>query len=241
VSALDAVIDRLCSGPILWLPLTLAVYAGAATVYRRAGQPAALNPTLLSIMLIGGLLLVTDTPYSRYFDGVGFLHYLLGPTVVALAVPLYRNLHRLRGTGFVFAFALLVGCVTSVVTGLAIASSFGTSDLTALSLAPRSATTAVSMQIAALIGGLPEVTAVLTIATGVTAAVFGPYLLNGLGIKAQEVRGFALGVTGHGIATARAFHESQVAGSFASLGMGLNAIATAVLVPPIVRWAGFNA
>jgi len=129
--------------------------------------------------------------------------------------------------------------LASILVGLAVAIAAGASAPLILSLAPKSATAAVSIEIARIIGGMPAVTAVLTILTGIIGAVIGPFILDLSGIRAPEARGFALGVASHGIATARAFCESEVAGSFASLGMALNAMLTALLVPPIVRVLGF--
>jgi putative effector of murein hydrolase len=137
------------------------------------------------------------------------------------------------------AFALVAGSLASIFVGLAVATLAHASASTVLSLAPKSATAAVSMEISRLIGGAPAVTATLTIMTGIIGAVGGPYVLNTLHIHAPEARGFAMGVASHGIATARAFTESEVAGSFAGLGMVLNAVLTALIVPPVVRLFGF--
>jgi putative effector of murein hydrolase len=137
------------------------------------------------------------------------------------------------------ALALVAGSLASIVVGLVVAIMGHASASTVLSIAPKSATTAVSMEISRLIGGAPAVTATLTIITGIIGAVGGPYVLNMSRIRAPEARGFAMGVASHGIATARAFTESEVAGSFAGLGMVLNAILTALIVPPTIRLLGF--
>jgi predicted murein hydrolase (TIGR00659 family) len=239
MSAFAPWLDRLVTGPLIWLPLTVAIYLVAAAIYRRTRQSPMLNPTLMGILVIGALLLATGTPHERYFEGAGFLHYLLGPTVVALAVPLYRHLPRIRGRSIAIGAALLVGSVVSITVGIAVASLLGAAADTQLSLSSKSATVAISMEVSRLVGGIPALTAALTIATGITGAVIGPYVLDVMRVRASEARGFALGVTSHGIATARAFHESEVAGSFASLGMGLNAVLTALLVPPILKLLGF--
>ncbi len=228
----------IAQGPLFWLPVTLGLYAGATAAYRRAGKSSLLNPTLLTIAGVGVLLLALRTPHEAYFQSVAAIHYLLGTAVVALAVPLYNNLDRLRGRCLTMALALAAGSLASILVGVAVAVSVKASALTILSLAPKSATAAVSMEIARTIGGVPAITGVLTILTGITGAVFGPYVLDVAGIDSPEARGFALGVTSHGIATARAFSESDVAGSFAGLGMTLNAVLTALVVPIFVRIVG---
>jgi predicted murein hydrolase (TIGR00659 family) len=227
-------------GALLWLPATLLLYAGSSALHRRLDKAPIANPTLLTIAALVLVLACTGVSYSSYFEGVGVLHYLLGTAVVALALPLYRNARRLRGRCVCMAVALVAGSFASIFVGLFVAILAHASASTVLSLAPKSATAAVSMEISRQIGGLPAVTATLTIMTGIIGAVGGPYVLNALGIRAPEARGFAMGVASHGIATARAFAEGEVAGSFAGLGMVLNAVLTALLVPPLVRLLGYG-
>jgi predicted murein hydrolase (TIGR00659 family) len=227
-------------GMPLWLPCTLLLYAGSSALHRRLGKAPIANPTLLTIAGLVLLLSGSGTSYKAYFESVAIIHYLLGTAVVALALPLYRNAGRLRGRCMRMALALLAGSLASIFVGLCVAMLAHASALTVLSLAPKSATTAVSIEVSRLIGGAPAVTATLTIITGIIGAVGGPYVLNALRIRAPEARGFAMGVASHGIATARAFSESEIAGSFAGLGMVLNAILTAFLVPATVRLLGLS-
>jgi predicted murein hydrolase (TIGR00659 family) len=227
-------------GALLWLPATLLFYAGSSALHRRLDKAPIANPTLLTIALVVLVLAYSGVSYRTYFEGVAVLHYLLGTAVVALALPLYRNAPRLRGRYACIALALVAGSLASIFVGIFVAILARASASTVLSLAPKSATAAVSMEISRLIGGLPAVTATLTIMTGIIGAVGGPYVLNASGIHTPEARGFAMGVASHGIATARAFSEGEVAGSFAGLGMVLNAILTALVVPPTVRLLGLS-
>ena len=227
-------------GPAFWLPFTLLVYAGASALYRCLDKAPFANPTLLTIAVVAVVLVAGGVPYKAYFGGVAILHYLLGTAVVALALPLHRNIGRLRGRCAAMAAALLAGSLASILVGLSIAVLAHASVSTVLSLAPKSATAAVSMEISRLIGGIPALTAALTILTGIIGAVVGPYVLDFSRVRAPEARGFALGVASHGIATARAFTEGEIAGSFAGLGMVLNAILTALVVPPLVRILGYG-
>ena len=233
--------DKLISvinGPIFWLPVTLVIYAASTALYRRYNKAPLLNPTLLTIACIAPVLIISAVPYQKYFEAVAVLHYLLGTAVVALALPLYKNLKRLQGRCMTMTLALFAGSLASILVGLAIATLAGASAFAILSLAPKSATAAVSMEIARLIGGAPAVTGVLTILTGIIGAVAGPYVLDLAQIRTPEARGFALGIASHGIATARAFSEGEIAGSFAGLGMALNAVLTAMVVPLVVRAFG---
>jgi predicted murein hydrolase (TIGR00659 family) len=222
------------TGTMLWLPVTLAIYFAASEIYRISGKEALLNPTLLTIAALCAVLVTFNVRYTAYFEAVRILHYLLGTAVVALAIPLHRNLQRLMRDWRAITVALIAGSLTSIVSGLMIARALGASPSTLLSIAPKSATTAVSMEIARGIGGIPAVTAALTILTGIIGAVLGPYILTWCGVDSPAARGVALGTASHGIATARAFSECERAGCSASLAMGINAVLTALLVPMIV-------
>jgi predicted murein hydrolase (TIGR00659 family) len=227
-------VSLIATKSVLWLPYTVAIYWLSSELYRRTGKTPLLNPTLITIGAVCGALLALGVPYATYFESVSILHYLLGTAVVALAIPLHRNLLKLLRDLHLIAIALLAGSLTSIICGLLIAKGLGASPEILLSIAPKSATAAVSMEIARGIGGFPAVAACLTIFTGIVGAVAGPYILTWAGVISPSARGVALGTASHGIATARAFSECELAGCGASLAMGLNAILTALLVPLIV-------
>ena len=227
-------LPNIATSPVLWLPLTVGVYWVASELYRRIGKSPLLNPTLLTIVALCAALIGLEVPYATYFESVNVLHYLLGTAVVALAIPLHRNLRRLLRDLPLIVVALVAGSLTSIACGLLLAKVLGASPATLLSIAPKSATAAVSMEIARGIGGFPAVTACLTIFTGIIGAVLGPYILTWAGVDSPTARGVALGTASHGIATARAFSECELAGCCASLAMSLNAILTALLVPSVV-------
>jgi predicted murein hydrolase (TIGR00659 family) len=222
-------------GQLFPLLLTLASYTAAVAIQKAGGCNALLNPTLIAIACVVGVLWITEIEYTTYFSGVQSVHFLLGPAVVALAVPLYRHAGLIRQRAIDLLIGLAVGSFTGVTSGLAVAWWLGVSRPGLLSIAPKSATTAVSMAVSGQVGGLPSVTAVLTILAGITGAVTATYLLNALRIRDPAVRGFSMGLASHGIATARAFQESDTAGTFAGLAMGLNAVTTAVIVPIVLR------
>lgn len=225
----------LAASPLLGLTITLVAYQAAYWVYARAGFHPLLNPVALSIALLVTLLHFTDTPYPTYFDGAQFVHFLLGPATVALAIPLYSQLGKLRQRLLPLLGALVAGSLTAIVSAVGIGWLLGASHTTLLALFPKSVTAAIAMGIAEKIGALPSLTAVLVIATGILGAVMAKYVLNFLRIDDHSVRGFAVGVAAHGIGTARAFQVSEEAGAFAGLAMGLNGLATALLVPVIIK------
>ena len=226
----------LSASPLLGLTLTLMAYQAGVWVYERMGRNPIFNPVLFAVLILIGLLTATGTDYRTYFDGAQFVHFLLGPATVALAVPLYRHFAEVRRSVVAILVSLAVGSTTAAASAVGIAWALGASRQTLLSLAPKSVTTPIAMGISEQIGGLPSLTAALVILTGITGAVFATWTLNVVGLKDWRARGFATGVAGHGIGTARAFQVNETAGAFASLAMGLNGVATAVLVPLLVHW-----
>lgn len=229
----------LSASPLLGLTITLLAYQGAYWLYRRANFNPLLNPVLLAIIMLVAALKLTNTPYQTYFDGAQFVHFLLGPATVALAVPLYAQFDKLRAALLPLGGALLAGSLTAIVSVTGIAWLLGAGETTLLSLAPKSVTAPIAMGISEKIGGIPSLTAVLVIMTGVSGAMMAKYVLDALRIRDHGVRGFAVGVAAHGIGTARAFQLSEQAGAFAGLGMGLNGLLTAILMPLMLalwRW-----
>jgi predicted murein hydrolase (TIGR00659 family) len=226
----------LAASPLLGLTMTLLAYQGATWLHRRSGGHPLANPVLLAVAVLVALLALTGTSYQTYFDGAQFVHFLLGPATVALAIPLYAQFDRLRRMALPLLGALLVGSLTAALSAVAIGGLLGASEATQLSLAPKSVTTPIAMGIAERIGGLPSLTAILVIATGILGAMGASFIYRALKIEDDAVRGFALGIASHGIGTARAFQESEQAGAFAALAMGLNGLMTALLLPVVMPW-----
>ena len=221
----------LSTKPLLGLTVTLVAYQIGFGIYRALDKAPLANPVLIAVILLSALLWATDTPYETYFDGAQFVHFLLGPATVALAIPLYGQLARLRRSALAILTAIIAGSLTATVSAVGIAWALGASERTLLSLAPKSVTTPIAMGIAERLGGLPSLTAVLVILTGILGAMLATVTLNLLRIRDWSARGLAIGVAAHGIGTARAIQVNEVAGAFAGLAMGLNGLATAVLLP----------
>ena len=221
----------LSASPLLHLTLTLAAFVSASALYRRLNMNPLVNPVLLSVIAIVIILHFTNTSYDTYFEGAQFVHFLLGPATVALAIPLYRQFERVRQSATSILISLLCGSVTSAVSAVAIAWLLGANPVSIVSVSPKSVTAPVAMGISEQLGGLPSLTAVIVILTGIIGAMLGPLILNLLKIKDWSARGLAIGTASHGIGTARALQVNEVAGAFSGLAMGLNALATAILLP----------
>jgi predicted murein hydrolase (TIGR00659 family) len=233
---LQSVWVYLAASPLLGLTATLLAYQGAMWLFERSGRNPLLNPVLVAVVAIAGFLMATGTEYRTYFDGAQFVHFLLGPATVALAVPLYRQFQVLRRSWPAILAALMAGSVTAAASAVGIAWLLGGSESILLSLAPKSVTIPIAMGIAERIGGLPSLTAVMVMLTGMTGAVAGAWVLDLVGVDDAKARGLALGTASHGIGTARALQMGEVAGAFSGLAMGLNGVATAVMVPLLASW-----
>ena len=238
----------LSASPLLGLTITLLAYQGAFWIYQRTGNNPLANPVLIAVSVLVIFLTLTATSYETYFAGAQFVHFLLGPATVALAIPLYTQFKRVRSMLLPVIAGLLAGSMTSrsapgiaraapaIVSAVMVARLLGASTSTQLSLAPKSVTTPIAMGIAERIGGIPSLTAVLVIVTGILGAVGARYVFDAMKIRDPAIRGFAIGVASHGIGTARAFQVSEQSGAFAALAMGMNGALTALLVPGIAGW-----
>jgi len=221
----------LAASPLAGLTATLVAYQIGVWAFDRCGRTPLVNPVLVAVVLLIGVLKATGIEYRTYFEGAQFVHFLLGPATVALAVPLYRQFHEVRRSAPAMLAALVAGSLTAAGSAVALGWLFGASERTLLSLAPKSVTTPIAMGVAEQLGGLPSLTAVFVILTGIVGATLGSSLLNLLRITDWRARGFGMGVAAHGIGTARALQVNEVAGAFSGLAMGLNGLATAVLLP----------
>lgn len=220
----------LATSPLLWLTATLAAYAAADWLSARLGRHPLANPVVISAGLLVATLAATGTSYADYFDGAQFVHFMLGPATVALAVPLWRNLPEVRRSLAPMAAALLAGSVTAAASAVAVGWILGAPWDVLASLAPKSVTAPIAMELSNSLGGIASLTAVIVVATGICGAVVVTPLMNALRITDFAARGFAVGVASHGIGTARAFQVSELAGTFAGIALGLNGAVTSLLV-----------
>jgi predicted murein hydrolase (TIGR00659 family) len=226
----------LATSPLIWLTTTILAYLVADGVARQLGNPPWTNPVLLSVLLIAPVLWLTQTDYTAYFEGAQFIHFLLGPATVALALPLWDNRDTIRTSVAPIVLVLLTGSIVAAASAIMLARAFDLPMEVLLSLAPKSTNAPVALGISETIGGIPALTAVLVIMTGIIGAVTVTPLMNFIQITDWGARGFAAGVAAHGIGTARAFQVNPVAGAYAGIAMALNALLTSLIVPLLVRW-----
>jgi predicted murein hydrolase (TIGR00659 family) len=214
----------------VWTAATLCAYLVAGRLQRLAGPNPILNPVAVSVALVVAALAATGTSYDAYSQSTRGLQALLGPATVALAVPLYENLGKVRRAMVPLLAAILAGSVTAVASAVLVAWAFGATAETTASLVPKSVTMPIAMAIADRIGGLASLAATFVMLTGIIGAVVAPPLFRLLAIRDERARGVALGVAAHGIGMAQAFQSGQVTGTFAGVAMGLTGLVTALAI-----------
>jgi predicted murein hydrolase (TIGR00659 family) len=238
VTELGQIWVYLATEPLLWLTVTLGVFVGAVWLNNRLNGHALAHPVLLAMAVLIALLLLTGTPYDVYFEGAQFIHFLLGPATVALAIPLHDNLRQIRRLLRPLVFTCFLGVSVAVSSALGLAWLAGARDQTLLSIAPKSVTTPIAMGIAEQIGGLPSLAAGIVLLTGAVGVVAAGPLFRLARIHDKRAQGFALGIAAHGFGTAHALTIGLRAGAFAGLGLGMAGLLTAFLLPLVVRLAG---
>lgn len=225
----------LSATPLFGLTATLVIYVLAHAAYMRAGQAPWANPVLWSVVTLACALLATGVPYPTYFAGAQFIHFLLGPAVVALGWPLWLRRHELRQRWGRLLIAALAGGSVAAGSALLLGWLLGLPQDVIRSLAPKSVTAPVAMGIAEQIGGIPALAAVFAVITGLVGALCAKYLFAALRIPTDTQgwasRGFALGTASHGLGAARAMHVNADAGAYAGLALGLQVVLASLLIP----------
>jgi predicted murein hydrolase (TIGR00659 family) len=224
----------LAASPLFGLTVTLVIYHLAHRFYLAVNSAAIANPVAIAVALLIGLLLLIDMPYQDYFFGAQFIHFLLGPATVALAIPLYLQLDRIKSLFVPLMVGILVGVIVGTGSSIGIAKLTGADTAIWLSLAPKSVTAPVAMSISEAIGGISTLTAVLVVTTGIIGAVTGNTLLKYLRIEDNAVKGVAMGASAHGIGTARALQSNLTMGAFSGLSMALSALVSSLLIPVMI-------
>lgn len=225
--------EWLVTSPLFGLTATMAAYALGRWLHARTGNPL-LQPVLVAIVVVSAVLLLADIDYADYLTGGVLIGFWLGPATVALALPLHHEWERIRTAALPVGVAVITGATAAIVTAIGVTAVTGGDRALQMTMAPKSATTPVSIAIAEQIGGIPALTAIVTIITGILGAMVGPWLLDRCGITDLRARGVALGSSAHGVGTSRALLESRTEGAFSAVAMGLTAVATSVLVPLVL-------
>ena len=215
------------------LALTFGVFYAAKTIQRRLGW-VLFNPILVAIAIIIFFLLVMDIPYEKYHEGAKMIEFWLKPAVVALGVPLYLQLSSIKQQFLPILASQLMGCIAGIVSVVVISKLLGASDVVIMSLASKSVTTPIAMEVTQALGGIPSLTAAIVVITGLIGAIIGFKTLSVSHVNNPMALGLSMGAASHALGTSAAMDRDQFVGAYASLGLTLNGIFTALLTPTVI-------
>ncbi|WP_100639152.1 LrgB family protein [Marinobacter salexigens] len=230
-----AIPDVLSTSPVLAIGLTLSAFFVGNWLFARLGKPLWMPPVLLSAVILSAVIAVLSIDYVRYQEGALWITVLLGPATVALGIPLYQQIHHIRAMWLPIVVTLPLAATMAAVYAVVIAWAMGATPEVLASLAPKSVTAPIAIGITEQLGGSVALMMGGLLITGVVATLFVDLLARWLPVEDERILGFALGLNGHAIGTARAFEISHTAGAFSSLGMGLTGVFTALILPLVFR------
>ena len=220
------------------LALTFGAFAMFKSLQKKTGW-VLLNPVLLTIALLIFFLKMAGVSYDTYNEGGELVAFWLKPAVVALGVPLYLQLEMIKKQWLPVLLSQLMGCLVGVISVVLIANGLGATPDVVCSLAPKSVTTPIALEVSNATGGIPSLTAAVVVMVGLFGAVFG-FKVLGLGqVKSPIAQGLSMGTASHAIGTSAAMEVSRKYGAYASLGLTLNGILTSILAPMVLRLMGF--
>ena len=224
---------------IFLIALTFVTFVLAQYLQRKTGIKL-LNPILLSIVVLICILMAADIDYSIYREGGEYLDFWLKPAVVALGVPLYKQLGTIKKQMLPLLIAEMAGCVAGIISVVLVAEFLGASQAVMMSLAPKAVTTPIAMEISSSIGGIPALTAAVVVCTGIFGGMAG-FRITRLGhVKSPIAEGLSMGTAAHAMGTSAAMERSDRYGAFSSLGLTLNGLLTALLSPIILHLLGYT-
>ncbi|MCI6822580.1 MAG: LrgB family protein [Bacteroidales bacterium] len=226
-------IKDIISNEYFMLALTFGVFYAAKTLQRRLGW-VLFNPILIAIAIIIIFLLAMDIPYETYHEGAKLIEFWLKPAVVALGVPLYLQLSSIKRQFLPILASQTMGCVAGIVSVVVIAKMLGASNAVIMSLASKSVTTPIAMEVTQALGGIPSLTAAIVVITGLIGAIIGFKTLSVGHIRNPMALGLSMGAASHALGTSAAMDRDQFMGAYASLGLTLNGILTALLTPTVI-------
>ncbi len=222
---------------LILLALTFGIFYGARQFQKWTGW-IILNPIHVTIIVLIGLLQLTGIDYATYQQAGGYIEFWLKPAIVALGVPLYQNLSQIRRQFLPIFLSQLAGCLIGIISVVLIAQWMGASRETIISLSPKSVTTPIAMEVCQALGGIPSLTAAIVVSVGLFGAVFGFKVLEVWHIKNPYSQGLSIGTASHAVGTSRAMEKGATYGAYASLGLILNGVLTALLAPIILKFMG---
>ena len=223
--------------PIFGVLLSIVCYEAGIIIQRRWRHPM-LNPLLLAMVFVILILTVFDIPKETYDLGGSYILFLLGPATVVMAVPLYRQINLLKKDWLPILVGIFAGSATSVLSVIGLAKVFHVDLEIAVSMLPKSVTTAIGMEISKEVGGVVSLTVAVIVLTGILGAVIGPFILKVLGIKDEVAQGVAMGTSAHAVGTSKAMELGETQGAMSGLSIGIAGLATVLIIPLLIGLLG---
>lgn len=221
------------------IALTFVVFLGASLLQKRT-KVSLLNPILISIMVIVVILSCCGISYETYSRGGEYIDFWLKPAVVALGVPLYRQLESIKKQMLPLLLAEVAGCVVGLVSVVLLAELFGASRDVVLSLAPKAVTTPIAIEISRTVGGITPLTASVVVCTGIFGGMAGFRIVRLSHIKSPIASSLSIGTAAHAVGTSAVIERGgERYGAFSSLGLIVNGLLTAILAPIILSFMGY--
>ena len=227
---MEQIIQNLFQYDVFVLVLVVGIYLLSIKLHLKIRFPL-LNPVLITILVLIGLLIILDVPYATFKKSSQMINFLLGPSVVALGYLLHKQIHYLKGNVVSVLTSITVGAVVGIASILLIGKLFGADQTLIASLAPKSVTTPIAMALSESNGGIPALTAVVVVVAGVMGSIIAPPIMNWLGIKSPIAKGIALGASSHGVGTATAIQMGAIEGALSGLAIGIMGTITSLLLP----------
>ena len=223
--------------PLFGVGISILVYTFSSYISGRL-RIKILNPLLLTMIIIVGILLLLHIDYDIYNKGGQIISFFLGPATVVLAVPLYKQINLLKENLLPILTGILVGSISGIISILGLGKLFNLDLILISSLIPKSTTTPIAMEISTILGGNSSLTVTFVVITGLSGYIIGEKVLEIVGIKEPIAKGIALGTASHAIGTAKAIEMGEVEGAMSSLSIGVAGIITVFLVPLIILLIG---
>lgn len=227
---MEQIIQNLFQYDVFVLVLVVGIYLLSIKLHLKIRFPL-LNPVLITILVLIGLLIILDVPYATFKKSSQMINFLLGPSVVALGYILHKQIHYLKGNVVSVLTSITVGAVVGIASILLIGKLFGADQTLIASLTPKSVTTPIAMALSESNGGIPALTAVVVVVAGVMGSIIAPPIMNWLGIKSPIAKGIALGASSHGVGTATAIQMGAIEGALSGLAIGIMGTITSLLLP----------
>ena len=230
---MDAIREAVASNPLFGIVISVGAYAIGTLIYKKT-RLALLNPLLLAIILVCGVMVPLNISYNDYNQGGSFITLLLSPATVVLAVPLYDQMNLIKKNAAVILVSISTGALTSMLCIFVLCRAFGLDKALLMSLVPKSVTTAIAIGISSELGGIRVVTVVATLLSGITGAVLGPFLCRLLRIRSRVAVGLAMGTASHAVGTSKAMELGEDEGAMSGLAIGVSGVITVAVAPALI-------